>query len=351
MPVKWNPSSHFVPARNSRHRTACLALYKALLTVAPKVRLPPDLVTAFGPRRHPIVHHVRAAFRRNRADTSPRLVYPALQAGYRLLALLSRTTTTPATDESPSPPPSPEHAAVEAFLRARLAERDKSKASQALHPPNSRNPPRPAREPRPGTRPLLVKTSPDPTPENPFPKPKYAVAHRPLPLAELGGTGRRQVPRLEMAMDFPFLRFTKPQPGVLSRVLHTKLKKRVERQATWTRMKDEDVLDAQEEDSWEQEVAKLQRAEKQPRRDGTAGDNDGMYAATIRDHGMGYIRDMLTKEREDSVARADAMRDLIKAETALQLKEKEERRLERLRKWTAKMEDRQGAMPVQRPRR
>ncbi|KAK8045649.1 hypothetical protein PG993_005673 [Apiospora rasikravindrae] len=361
MPAKWTSSSHFVPARNSRHRTACLALYKALLIVAPKVPLPSDLATSFGTKQNPIAHHVRTAFRRNRADTSPRLVYPALQVGYRMLALLSRASTADATatatQEQQQQQPSasaPEQAAVEAFLRARQSERNATLTAKALHPPNSRNPSRPTSAPRQGTRPLLIRVSPLPTPENPFPVPEYVVPNRPLPQSELGQQegkpGKRQIPRLEMAGDFPFLRFTKPQPTLLSRVLHQKNKKRVERISAWTQFKEEDMLDAQEEDEWERELARLGLTEEKKQKKkqpsiprsrhqmiqaknvvvSIEGDAE-TYEATIREHGLQYLSDVLNQEREDSVARADAMRDLVKAETALRQQEEEVRRLERRR--------------------
>lgn len=308
--------------------------------------LPPDLATAFGTKRDPITHQVRRAFRRNRADTSPRLVYPALQAGYRMLALLSRAAATPITAEqtpaSTASSSSPEHAAIESFLRARLAERNATLTAKLRHPPNSRNPLPPSSAPREGTRPLLVKVSPPATPSNPFPVPEYVTPNRPLHQSQLGTSprklvdgarGRRQVPRLEMAGDFPFLRLTKPQPALLSRVLHQKNKKRVERIAAWTRFKEEDMLDAQEEDAWERTLAKFA---PQP----LEGDNGAKetYEATIRQHGLQYLSDVLNHEREDSVARADAMRDLIKAEAALREQEEEAYRLERRRRWEKKQE-------------
>lgn len=327
--------------------------------MAPKVPLPPDLATAFGTKRNPVAHHVRTAFRRNRADTSPRLVYPALQAGYRMLALLSRaaaTATTTTTQQAPASTTSssPEHAAIESFLRARLAERNATLAAKEVHPPNSRNPLPPTSAPREGTRPLLVKISPPATPSNPFPVPEYATPHRPLPQSELGSTGstqgqeeeeeeddderrppgrwppRRQIPRLEMAGDFPFLRLTKPQPALLSRVLHQKNKKRVERIAAWTQFKEEDMLDAQEEDAWERTLA---RNPQYSLEGCDHGRPDETYEATVRQHGLQHLSDVLNQEREDSVARADAMRDLIRAETALRDQEEEARRLERRRWW------------------
>ena len=94
--------AYFVPARNSRHRTACeslpfldveveigrltflgIALYRALLQQVPKISLPDDVVSGAG-AVNPIKHLIRKGFRRNRIDTSPRLVVPALQNGYKV---------------------------------------------------------------------------------------------------------------------------------------------------------------------------------------------------------------------------------------------------------------------------
>jgi hypothetical protein len=72
----------FVPARSSRHRLACLALYRALVREGQRVPLPDD-VLASG-TTHPIKHLVRRQFRRNKGDVSKRLVYSALSAGYKV---------------------------------------------------------------------------------------------------------------------------------------------------------------------------------------------------------------------------------------------------------------------------
>lgn len=70
-----------IPAKNSQHRFACLALYRALLRSAREIPLPPEL-TFNG--KHPIRAALRRQFRKNRADTSPRLVYAGLSAGYKV---------------------------------------------------------------------------------------------------------------------------------------------------------------------------------------------------------------------------------------------------------------------------
>lgn len=71
-----------VPARNSRHRAACFALYRALLRSARDIKVSVDQI----PERvnDPIRWLVRGQFRRNRKDVSPRLVYSSLSAGYKV---------------------------------------------------------------------------------------------------------------------------------------------------------------------------------------------------------------------------------------------------------------------------
>lgn len=79
--------SHFVPARDSRHRHACLALYRALVREGRRIPLPEDAELSQGPSRrttNPVQRLITRQYRRNRADTSPRLVFAALEAGYKV---------------------------------------------------------------------------------------------------------------------------------------------------------------------------------------------------------------------------------------------------------------------------
>ncbi|KAI1632905.1 hypothetical protein F4809DRAFT_57540 [Biscogniauxia mediterranea] len=360
------PPSFLIPARNSRHRTACLALYRALLELAPKVSLPEDLVPPAG-RPNPIARQIARAFRRNREDVSPRIVYPALRAGYDALAALT------AAAEDPS---GAEHASVVALLRSRAAESARSAAHRGSPPTDPKTGERPPKRgaPRPGTVPLLVNVTPAPTPYDPDPKPVYATPSRPVPASALGGTGRRQVPRLDMASDFSMLRLSKPQPALLSRVLTQKVIKRAERGRALQEITEEGYAEAEEEDEWEMALAQLlsderwaalERAcdsdnpEKRP-----GGDEQGeeeppqvprlrreelairldeaaraTYCQHLRVHGAWHLQAVLTREREDQIARADAMRRLIARESALAQQEKDERRRrsheERHARWLA----------------
>ncbi|KAI1826784.1 hypothetical protein F4861DRAFT_536831 [Xylaria intraflava] len=317
---KYPPGKFLIPARNSRHRIACLALYRAFLRLAPQVSLPDDLATGWGPGRNPIVIHVRKAFRRNTADISPRIIYPALSAAYRMLEVLHGA----ASDAT-----SAHHASVTTFLRARLKERKHSHAHYV--PP----PPKPD-APRPDTIPLLVNVTPAATAANPNPKPEYATPHRPRPQSELGGSGRRQIPKLDMAGDIPFLRLTKPQPRLLSRVLRQKVAKRVERCERTQKMYEDELDDAREEDQWEARVQDLMPKPSPPPR------SQRTYAQDLQRFGIVEMFSLLERERVDLVARAAAMRRLIAQEKALAAFEKVQRHMERRGRWEDRMRGAHG---------
>ncbi|KAI0168872.1 hypothetical protein GGR52DRAFT_592680 [Hypoxylon sp. FL1284] len=327
------------------------ALYRALLQQAPRIRLPDDLATAWGPR-NPIQHLIRRAFRRNRTDTSPRLVYPALKAGYEILARL-RSAAVQSSSSPSDLTPSSHYASILSFLRARLEERNRTLEAKKLHPPHSRNPPIPSSAPLLETVPLLVNVTPAPTKRNPNPKPVYATPSRPRPLSELGGTGRRKIPQLDMASDFPFLRTKKPQPRVLNRVLTQKMEIRIGRTRTVKKFNDELIFNAELEDNWERSVAALLKKKGSSRMRIASPDvqaarlgaqaitGDFKMGDTFRQtfflHGITYLQALLNAEREDQVARADAMRRLIDEETALAEQEKVQETAERRKRREAKI--------------
>ncbi|KAK7754543.1 hypothetical protein SLS62_003564 [Diatrype stigma] len=448
--IKRPPSKLFIPARDSRHRTACLALYRALLRSTPKIALPRSDLDAWQPVGDPLRHCIRRAFRRNRTDTSPRLIFPALDAGYRALATIHNAVLAPSTvspsspssssssdPTSPNPNPNPnptpnlnpnpaappdetkdevykrEQArdVILRFLAARQLERRRSLTAKETHPPHSRNPPPPSSAPREETLPLLVRvTSPADSSPSALPyaarlrqqqqdeyqrryqspllgeeyqqpqqeePPVYMTPHRPVPASELGGSGRRRVPHLEMAGDFVFLRKSKPQSPVLSRVLLQKIRTREKRASLVQALMDEMIPDAELEDAWEESVEDMLLQQGQDERNGAGGgdtwtvhwNDDGggrgydsyngsngsgkgdrrrkmsgyrraaqrndedTYRHSLWWHGVVYIQDVLSREREDQVARAAALRDLIIQERELAAKEKHERWEARRRYW------------------
>lgn len=69
----------FVPSRSSRHRTAALALYRALLRAVDR-----NQQFTNGPSRQYVRQAIASRFRANSPYTSVRLVYAAMTAGYKV---------------------------------------------------------------------------------------------------------------------------------------------------------------------------------------------------------------------------------------------------------------------------
>lgn len=88
------PSMHrcrlpFVPAKNSQHRIAVFALYRALLRSAQEIPLPQDLQTGSS---NCLRQLVKKGFARNRAYTSLRLAYASLAKGYKVIEAATALT-------------------------------------------------------------------------------------------------------------------------------------------------------------------------------------------------------------------------------------------------------------------
>ncbi|KAH7028144.1 uncharacterized protein B0I36DRAFT_328669 [Microdochium trichocladiopsis] len=268
----------FVPARSSRHRIAVIALYRALIALASSIELPPELTQAWHDARSPeskqstrtppppLVAIVRRTFKRNRADVSPRIVAPALHAGYRSLALLrdakaASTNINPNTDSPPSSSSSSSAARDQLLdlVRTKLAERQRSvSAKQAWL---AANPPPP---PRRRDRPILVRLHPIPSEENPFPKPEYHTPNHPRPLDEIreswaarhpdvpGGHWRmRRIPHIDMAHAVPFLRRGHGFDPLQQSIIQTRMGKAVKRMRDYKWIERYEIPDAQLEDAWE----------------------------------------------------------------------------------------------------
>ncbi|KAF3761695.1 hypothetical protein M406DRAFT_281772 [Cryphonectria parasitica EP155] len=289
--------SFFVPARDSRHRAACFALYRALLRLVPKVTLPDDLFSR-PDWQHPIRYLLRTSFQRNKNDTSPRLVTSALKSGYRSLTLLTR-----ARDAS-----SPQHAEIVAFLRER----------QAAFPPPKPPPPQPEPPKRERPPPLLTRTS------SPHEMPVYTSTVRPLPLSEISG-GVRKVPVLDETNSIAFLRIGKPQSHWHANFLRRKALRRQARITTVQEMWEDVRPSAAEEDAWERRLEELAAEE------GTFV--LGPYERTVREYGVEYLRKALNDEAEDMVARSTAMLDIVDEERKLAAQERLARKEERRKDW------------------
>lgn len=296
------------------------ALYRALLRQVPLIKLPDELTSRPG-WINPIRFLVRNGFRRNKTDTSPRLVTSALKSGYRFLSLLRL-----ARDAS-----SLQHSQVVTFLRDR----------QNSFPPPSAPPPRPEKPER--APPLLTRTSPPGEP------PVYASTFRPRPLAELSG-GKRKVPVLDAKDAFAFLRIGKPQSHRHANFLRRKADRRQARVTAIQELSDDDRPAAAAEDAWEALVARVALAEglriDDQGEDEAAGTEKGAqgrggtgsFRQVVKTFGIDHVSRQLDEEAADLIARSRAMLDIVDEEKRLAEQEKEDNRMRRLRAW----EQRQG---------
>lgn len=271
--------------------------------------LPPDISTAspLNPDTNPIQNLIRNGFRRNRHDTSPRLVVSALKNGYRYLTLFARAAD----------PTSPEHAPVLAFLRenqarvlARRADKEAKKAAAISTAPIE------------GRTPLLKKVSGEGEP------PAYEPTGPPRPL-EWFGSGVRKPPTLGHVGGVPFLRLQKPQPRFLERVVRQKSVRRQERLEKMMEMEAGGMEDAAAEDEWERIVERMLEPEGKKEEGVPSGRTarETTYQETLKG-AIGHLSDVAEKERVDLLARGHALWKMVLAEQELALKE-EKQRLER----------------------
>lgn len=250
---------------------------------------------------NPIRTLIRNAFRRNKRDTSPRLVVSALKNGYRFLGLLSR-----AADTS-----TPEHASVLAFLRENEARVLAVKAKAAEEAAK-----RISTAPIPGRTPIITKVSAEGEP------PVYAPTGPPRPLSSFKN-GVRKPPTLAAATAVPFLRLKKPQPRFLERVIRQTVERRSKKALKIMEMQNDGMIDAIDEDEWEKLVAKMLRENgQQP--PGGPNKKEKTYRESLSE-AMKLTLDSLSKEREDSLARAKAMWQIVLAEQEMAQKEEKER--------------------------
>lgn len=309
----------------------------------PHISLPADLTSRPG-WINPIRFLIRAGFRRNKTDTSPRLVTSALQSGYRFLTMLTR-----AHDAS-----APQHSEIVAFLRERQSkfppppppgaptEKEKEEAAKKS-----------AARARAAAVPLLTQVS------APGEKPVYKSTVRPLPLSKLSG-GVRKVPVLDQATaGHTFLRIGKPESRFLGSFLHRKGDARQRRITLVQELQDEYLTQARDEDRWEAELVRLARAEgrRLPAGYGAEGGRraedsyaEDSYEAAVH-VGIRHVGEGLTREVEDMFARARAMLDIVEEEKKLaEAEAKDRKRLKKRERATRKRERKEEAEREERRR-
>ncbi|KAL6863668.1 hypothetical protein J3F83DRAFT_745211 [Trichoderma novae-zelandiae] len=293
--------STFIAARNSRHRTAALALYRSLVRTASRIPLAQDAP------KHPIVHLVRKRFSKNTGYTSYRLIYAAMAAGYKFLNLLTKAQT----------PNSSEHNQVLHHLQS---VRDTTAASRANpHPKQYKRvlPPEP----------LLVNVAQADEP------PKYTSNILPRPKESLKGP--RKVPSVSATAEGqPFVRLKKPQPHALSRMIGRKgriftnriehimdLDERVTPEAAL-----EDEWDRMMDDLLAKEGAKGERREKEVsyRWDREIHPKMATFGWSVQLSRL-WWEWKVEKTWEDWIARGEALQELVEQESALAEREQGDR--------------------------
>lgn len=209
-------------------------------------------------------------------------------------------------------PTSAENGHIVSFLRETLphlrARRERAAQRHAPHLAST--------APRPGTVPVLTRD-----PAAPAHAPVFRPTARPLPLAQLGGSGVRRVPRLDHADGAPFLRLGRPQPRELSRVLRQRHMTRDARYAKLAELQEEALPEAAVEDQWDRAVQELMRRERQSDKcEGNETFVDPVRAA------IWEVREKIDLDSREKVARGKALWELVLQEKALAQQEQRERR-------------------------
>ncbi|EFQ31406.1 hypothetical protein CGRA01v4_10971 [Colletotrichum graminicola] len=309
--------SQFIPARSSRHRVACIALYRALIREARAIPLPDDVLRKG--TQNPIPRLVQKAFARNRTEASYRIVFSALGTGYNFLNLFKAAQT----------PDSKEHSQIIAHLRDKKLRDAKSEAGKP--------PPRPPRPAKPKWPPLLQKVSEEDEP------PAYVSPRFPVPREHL--TGTRHVPYVAVTSEgISFLRQKKPQDPSVG--LYVRRKTRIKRRAMDLMLGSsrEDMPWAAQEDRWE-EIVKQEMLEARRRETWEAGRaswgkqreapdrllQPESYGQSVTETWK-FARQTLQDLMANEAARVRAFVDIRKAEAAM-LEEEDRDHLARGHRW------------------
>ncbi|KAL3420832.1 hypothetical protein PVAG01_07277 [Phlyctema vagabunda] len=288
--------SHIIPRRQSLHRIACIALYRATLEQCPRITIP-DNLKQLGPV-DPLKHLIRKRFRAQIHNTSPRQCVQALQYGYQAEEMLRKAGD---GDEAA-------HSQILELLSER--QRQAALARARTPPPTKRTHVYP--EPRAGSMKVLEM--------------------RPLPLEQL--SGRRRLPIASGGNAIPFLRIGNRQSPFLSRLIKDKVEQRQRRFDLAERM-DEDAEIGQAEQEWENIVGgDVYEADHKP------------WDAAMQRAGQ-EAKNGLRNEKLVSREKALRVLDIVTKERKLWEEERRARRHQkRLEKWEKKLAGKPPAVGV-----
>lgn len=301
------PKLPYVPAQDCRHRTAAIALYRALVLKARQFSIPNDIFRL--PRDvHPVVHLVQQRFKGNKDDRSPRLVYSSMTAGYKFLDMLHK-----AKEEN-----SLERKKILRLLRKKSAERQAAEARRANRVSSAEDATEYDRR---------GKEAEDHTIRNvasPFELPRYKGHARPLSSLKR----RREVPYLVVeSMGFPFLRYKgATQSKGLNQMILSHKRQYMHALYSMIPLEEEVAPDVQLEDDWEENIEKALCEEEgvsPPRWAEMDEDPQSSYTWAVMVAKLWYEL-KLERLRHDFVERGKALADIVEEEKRLQALEDEQ---------------------------
>jgi hypothetical protein len=278
---------HILPWRNTPHRIAAIALYRALLLQSRK------LPSASSEQRDAIQNIIRNRFKQSRHVQSPRLLKIKFEAGYEAVDHLD--------------------AAIGGDNRScayilDLLERSPARVKQ--------------RKPAPlVSRKKRAPNIEDAAEYGAEERPRINLFDRPLPLEKL--SGKRHVPVLFNANHIPVLRLKKPQPASLSRYIRQRIEQRQIRHDRRHRLADELSI-AKLEDRWDRLTDRTPRSlESAMLRSGN--DMEPQWKDVVSE-ALVDVENRLAAESEKNRVMAAKMQAVVDREQALYDREKKERR-------------------------
>ncbi|KAF2223119.1 hypothetical protein BDZ85DRAFT_121738 [Elsinoe ampelina] len=335
-----------VPHKYGPHRVAAISLYRNLITSLSNSPIPPDHRTSLNSL-------IRFRFRRNRLNTSHRLLGPLFEHGYAILDTLDLTRSSSPAGQ----------AGAKNLLARYLAEKrnktlleriaweqgDEFKRQQEeARKRKEREAPSFTRDPTQGAgwkaRPLplaKLKAQARPSPTNPTSSESHTGT------TEQDPRPQRHIPILFSANKIPVLRFTKPQPRSLSLFLQSRITQRQRRNDRALALSHL-LSTAEGEDLWDDILFRLHgigphEAMAEPRDpSGQPGEPiidvyGATWAAPVR-AALEGVYDLLAEEKEKNARRASEYVALIDREKAARDEERRERVRERNRRaWGRKV--------------
>ncbi|KAI5369601.1 Putative complex 1 LYR protein [Septoria linicola] len=340
----------FVVAHKSgAHRLAATALYRALISQCKKL----DASAACGLQAHHHHHHhhqqqlhnlIRCRFSAFRHTTSHRELKLLFEAGYEAVDHLDAAvagepkSTQYVLDLLKRAPPQAKESQTKAVQRRSLSEqyndpfRNDSPAPSMPQQPvvlgdassTSVEPPKPASAARSDRREVALQDGgkpaseslQDPTAATTVPARK-SIFERALAREELGGTGRRQVPKIFSANSIPVLRFVGSQSPALTGILNFRIKQRQRRHDLRHALEDQIPI-AEQEDQWDailNEHAGI-RGDRESQTGSRTAIHEARWDAEVRE-ALKQVNSYLDQEKVKNRAMAEKMYAVIDREALL----------------------------------